>query len=70
MHLGPGEYVADPTEGITDAQDLPQPRIESRSRNLKRQPCPQCGHQARRERELTRTLHDLGDRRAGRWTCG
>ena len=66
MHLGPGEYVADPTEGITDPQDLPQPRIERCSRNLKRHPCPQCGHPARRDRELTRTLHDLGDLRAGR----
>ena len=66
MHFGPGEYVADPTEGITDPQDLPQPRIERRSRNLKRHPCPECGHQARRERELVRTLHDLGDLRAGR----
>ncbi len=66
MNLGPGEYVADPTEGITDPRDLPQPRIERRSRNLKRHSCPRCGPPARRDRELTRTLHDLGDLRAGR----
>ena len=58
--------MADPTEGITDPQDLPQPKIESRRRTLKRPPCPQCGHPARRARERTRPLPDLGDLRAGR----
>ncbi len=66
MKLGPGEYVADATEGITDPKDLPEPKVDRRSRNLKRHPCPQCGHRGRREGQLTRTVHDLGDLRAGR----
>ncbi len=31
---GPGVYVPDVTEGITRVEDLPQPRIELRSRNF------------------------------------
>ena len=27
MWFGPGEYVPDPTEGITNIKDLPAPRI-------------------------------------------
>jgi hypothetical protein len=64
--LAPGEYVPDPTEGITAVEDLPKPRIERRSRNFHWRPCPRCGQRARRYERKTRTLHDLGDPRAGR----
>ena len=57
---GPGEYIADPTEGIERIEDLPQPRIELRSRNYRRRACSQCGHSASRDRVVHRTLHDLG----------
>ena len=63
---GPGEYLPDPTEGITRIEDLPQPRIRSRSRNYRRRPCPHCGHSAYRDRVFQRTLHDLGDLAPGR----
>ena len=63
---GPGEYLPDPTEGITRIEDLPQPKIRHRSRNFRRRPCPQCGHRAYRDRVFRRTLHDLGDLAAGR----
>jgi hypothetical protein len=65
MH-GPGEYVPDATEGITRVEDLPKPRIEPRSRNYKARRCPRCGARAGRYATATRTLHDLGDTRAGR----
>jgi len=42
--LGPGEYVADETQGITRVEDLPKPKFVRRSRNYKRQPCPLCEH--------------------------
>ena len=63
---GPGEYLPDPTEGITRIEDLPQPKIRKRSRNFRRRPCPCCGHSAYRDRKVTRTLHDLGDLTSGR----
>ena len=31
---GPGEYIADSTEGITRVENLPPPRIERRSRDF------------------------------------
>lgn len=62
----PGAYIADETEGITQVEDLPKPRIIRRSRNSKRRRCPHCGHSAYRLRSVTRILHDLGDTRAGR----
>ena len=62
----PGEYVPDSTEGIIRVEDLPQPRIERRSRNYKARRCPRCGSRAGRYAVATRTLHDLGDSRAGR----
>lgn len=58
---GPGEYVSDVTEGITCVDDLPKPKIKRRSRNYRRQPCPQCGHSSYRDKTFTRLLHDLGD---------
>lgn len=64
--LGPGEYVPDVTEGITSVEDLPEPRLERRSRNYPARRCPHCGRRARRYSVGSRTLHDLGDTRAGR----
>jgi hypothetical protein len=63
---GPGEYVPDATEGISRVEDLPKPRIERRSRNFKARCCTRCGHRAGRCGIAHRTLHDLGDSRAGR----
>jgi transposase len=63
---GPGEYVPDGTEGITRVVDLPKPRVEPRSRNYPARRCPRCGARAGRYATATRTMHDLGDPRAGR----
>jgi hypothetical protein len=63
---GPGEYLPDPTEGITRIEDLPQPRLPKRSRNSRRRPCPRRGHSGYRDRVFRRTLHDLGDLASGR----
>ena len=63
---GPGEYVPDPTEGITRVEDLPEPRIEQRSRNYPARRCRCCGHRAGRYAVASRTLHDLGDLGSGR----
>lgn len=57
---GPGTYVADVTEGIDVAEDLPEPRITHRSRDYKRRACPQCGGKTYRKRALDRRLRDLG----------
>ena len=62
--LGPGEYVPDVTEGITRVEDLPQPRVERRSRNYPARRCPRCSSRAGRYVVASRTLHDLGDPRA------
>jgi hypothetical protein len=58
---GPGEYVADRTEGITRVEDLPQAKVVERSRNYPRRSCPECGRSCYRDRTRERTLHDLGD---------
>ena len=63
---GPGVYRPDPTEGITRIEDLPTPQILKRSRNFRRRPRPRCGHNAYRDRQFRRTLHDLGDLASGR----
>lgn len=63
---GPGEYVADVTEGITRVEDLPSAKILKRSRNYRRRLCPECSHRAYRLRTVVRTLHDLGDPVSGR----
>jgi hypothetical protein len=63
---GPGEYLPDPTEGITRVEDLPKPQSVRRSRSYRRRRCPHCGHSAYRDRTFTRTLHDLGDLAANR----
>ena len=64
--FGPGEYVPDPTEGIIDANDLPQPIIVPYDRNHDHSPCPRCGHLAYRHKSGQRTLHDL-NRSARHW---
>jgi len=58
---GPGEYVADRTEGITRVEDLPKAKRVERSRNFSRRPCPQCGRSCYRHATMRRTLHDVGD---------
>jgi hypothetical protein len=58
---GPGQYVPDPTAGITDPNDLPRAKIVRRSRNFQHLPCPQCGKSCFRNRTCTRVLHDVGD---------
>jgi hypothetical protein len=62
---GPGEYIPDVTEGITRVEDLPQPRIQRRSRNYPARRCRRCGSRAGRYAVASRTLHDLGDPRSG-----
>ncbi len=64
--LGPGEYVADPTEGITRVEDLPKAKRVERSRNYSRRPCPECGRSCYRHRARQRKLHDVGDLVLGR----
>ena len=63
---GPGEYLPDPTEGITNPEDLPKAKIISRSRNYKNRPCPRCGKCCGRDHVFTRILHDVGDLVSGR----
>jgi hypothetical protein len=63
---GPGEYRADPTEGIHRVEDLPKTKACCQSRNYRRRPCPRCGHSAYRDRTARRTLHDLGNPLTGR----
>ena len=63
---GPGAYVPDRTEGLMRIEALPTAKIKPRSRVYKKQPCPQCGHASYRDKEFTRTLHDLGDLGANR----
>lgn len=58
---GPGEYVADRTEGITRVEDLPKAKVVRRSRNFSRRPCPKCGRSCYRHQTMQRMLHDLGD---------
>lgn len=64
--MGPGTYLPDVTEGITRAEDLPQPLVERRSRNYRRRSCPQCGRSCCRHSLGQRVLHDLGRRRRNR----
>ena len=63
---GPGEYLPDATEGITDPRDLPKPKVIQRSRDYPKRPCPSCGHSAYRHHQANRVLHDLGDLALGR----
>ena len=63
---GPGEYLPDPTEGVTRPEDLPAPTIVRKSRDYPKRPCPHCGHRACRDGRRKRKLHDLGDMTTGR----
>lgn len=63
---GPGEYVPDPTEEITDPKDLPQPKIKVVSRVRKKCRCPFCQRPATRHGICTRTIHHLGHLASGR----
>jgi hypothetical protein len=63
---GPGEYLPDPTEGVTRPEDLPAPKIVEKSRDYTKMPCPGCGHKAYRDGKRKRRLHDLGDMTSGR----
>ena len=63
---GPGEYLADVTEGIVDPANLPAPLLEIIHRDAKQAPCIKCGCMAHRLRRFCRRLHDLGDPRSGR----
>ena len=58
---GPGQYLSDPTAGITRPADLPSARILRRSRNFKPRDCPYCGKRCYRPDTCTRVLHDVGD---------
>jgi hypothetical protein len=59
--FGPGAYRPDPTEGMTAIADLPPPEIVPYSRTYERQACPRCTHQAYRDKQFQRRLHDLGN---------
>ena len=59
--FSPGAYRPDPTEGITAIADLPPPEIIPYSRTYERQACPRCTHQAYRDKQFQRRLHDLGN---------
>ena len=63
---GPGDYLADVTEGITRVEDLPKAKVITRSRNSTRCTCPRCGRRAYRLRRIARLLHDVGDLVSGR----
>ena len=64
--MGPGQYAADQTEGITRVEDLPSPLVERRSRRFRRRLCPRCGRSSYRHGFGRRTLHDLGSLRRDR----
>jgi hypothetical protein len=64
--FGPGQYLSDATEGITNPQDLPKAKIVRRSRNFRQRPCPFCDKACFRHGVFTRVLHDLGDLVSGR----
>ena len=64
--MAPGEYLPDPTEGITRIEDLPPPLIRHYSRNYRRRYCPHCGRIAYRNSFGSRTLHDVSSLHTGR----
>jgi hypothetical protein len=63
---GPGQYLSDPSEGITRPEDLPEAKIVRRSRNFRHRPCPLCDKSCFRQTVFTRVLHDTGDLVSGR----
>ena len=64
--FGPGQYLSDPTEGITHPGDLPEAKIVRRSRNFRHRPCVRCSKSCFRQTVFTRVLHDTGDLVSGR----
>jgi len=58
--------VPDPTEGITDPEDLPKPVVVHVSRDFRRRRCPWCRRSCYRDARGRRRLRDLGDLRSGR----
>jgi hypothetical protein len=64
--MGPGDYTADSTAGITRVEDLPTPLPAHHARTYRRRPCPRCGRPCPRHSLGQRTLHDLGSLRHGR----
>lgn len=62
---GPGRYVPEPTEGITNVNDLPAVVLAVYHRDHRQSPCPRCGHLAPRDKSRQRTLHDLGNLSTG-----
>ena len=63
---GPGRYVPDASEGITNVDDLPKPKVKYRSRERKKCRCPNCDYLARQHDVRKRSLHHLGDSLSGR----
>ena len=63
---GPGEYLPDPTEGVTRPEELPKAEVAEKRRDYSKRPCPWCGHAAYRDKRVVRRLHDLGDMVTGR----
>ncbi|ETW92365.1 MAG: hypothetical protein ETSY1_43955 [Candidatus Entotheonella factor] len=53
--------MPDPTEGITDVNDLPAPQVVAYNRDHQQTPCPRCEQPASRHKSGKRTLHDLGN---------
>ena len=64
--LGPGRYAPDPTEGIVDVKDLPEPQLGFYHRDHQQTPCPRCGQCASRHKSDKRIVHDFGDLSTGR----
>jgi hypothetical protein len=62
--LGPGEYV--PDKAFYRVEDLPKPKILRENRSERQRPCPTCGRPARRDKEFTRAVYDVGDLVSGR----
>ena len=52
---GPGRYVPDPTEGMTNVKDLPAPQRVAYHRDHQQTACPRCGHLASRHTSGQRT---------------
>jgi len=57
----PGQYVPDPTEGVTNPIDLPKPKIKRRFHTRQKSRCPHCNRLSTRHALCVRRLHDLGD---------
>ena len=64
--IGPGEYVPDVTEGISNLEDLPQAKVVRAVGTTPVGIARRCGKRAPRRSLGRRTLHDLGDVLTGR----